>query len=71
MGIPINNSRYQSNWHLSAARAISVVEFLNRTGIPANRLLAAGRGEFIPLDSEQNEEAYKKNRRIEIKLTES
>lgn len=69
--IPINNSRYQSNWHLSAARAISVVEFLNRTGIPANRLAATGRGEFIPLDSEQNEEAYKKNRRIEIKLTES
>ena len=69
--IPIRNSRFQSNWELSASRAISVVEFLIRTGIPANRLAATGRGEFMPLDAEKNEEAYKKNRRIEIKLTES
>lgn len=69
--IPIRNSRFQSNWELSAARAISVVEFLTRTGIPANRLAATGRGEFMPLDTGKSEEAYKKNRRIEIKLTES
>ncbi len=69
--IPIRNSKYQSNWDLSAARAISVVDFLMKTGIPPNRLAATGRGEYMPLDPNENEDAYKKNRRIEIKLTES
>jgi chemotaxis protein MotB len=69
--IPIRNSRYESNWDLSAARAISVVDFLMKTGIPPNRLAAAGRGEYMPLDPNENEDAYRKNRRIEIKLTES
>ena len=69
--VPIKNSRYESNWELSAARAISVVDFLIKTGIPPNRLAATGRGEFMPLETEDNEIAYKKNRRIEIKLTES
>ena len=69
--VPIRNSRYESNWELSAARAISVVDFLIKTGIPPNRLAATGRGEFMPLETGDNEIAYKKNRRIEIKLTES
>ena len=69
--IPIRNSRYESNWDLSAARAISVVDFLMKTGIPPNRLAATGRGEYMPLDPNENEDAYRKNRRIEIKLTES
>ena len=69
--VPIRNSRYESNWELSASRAISVVDFLIKTGIPPNRLAATGRGEFIPLEIGDNEIAYKKNRRIEIKLTES
>jgi len=69
--IPIRNSKYQSNWDLSAARAISVVDFLMKTGIPPNRLAATGRGEYMPLDPNENEDAYRKNRRIEIKLTES
>ncbi len=69
--VPIKNSRYESNWELSAARAISVVDFLIKTGIPPARLAATGRGEFMPLEIGSNEIAYKKNRRIEIKLTES
>ena len=69
--IPIRNSKYQSNWDLSAARAISVVDFLMKTGIPPNRLAATGRGEYMPLDPNENEDAFRKNRRIEIKLTES
>ena len=65
-----NAGRFRSNWDLSAARAISVVQFLIGKGIPANRLVAAGFGEFQPLDPEKNEEAYRRNRRIELKLTE-
>ena len=67
--IPIDNKRFRSNWELSAARAISVVKFLIKMGIPANKLAAAGFGEFSPLDPQKNEVAFRRNRRIEIKLT--
>ncbi len=66
---PIFTAQFPSNWELSAARAISVVQFLISEGIPANRLMAAGFGEFQPLDSRQDEIAYRRNRRIEMKLT--
>jgi chemotaxis protein MotB len=55
---------------LSSARAISVVQYLVSLGVPAQRLVAAGFAEFQPLDPAPNEEAYKRNRRIELKLTE-
>ncbi|MGA0533430.1 peptidoglycan -binding protein [Hansschlegelia sp. KR7-227] len=61
---------FPSNWSLSAARAIAVVQYLVSKGVAPQRLLAAGFGEFQPLDTAQNDEAYKKNRRIELKLTE-
>ena len=67
--IPINNEKFNSNWHLSSSRAINIVKLLIENGISPNRLVAAGFGEHSPLISEENEEAYKKNRRIEIKLT--
>ncbi len=67
---PIRTAQYPSNWHLSSARAISVVEFLRNQGVPANRLLAAGFGEYQPIDDGQTEEAFRNNRRIELKLTE-
>ena len=68
---PITGSgRFKSNWDLSAARAISVVEFLASKGIPAEHLVAAGYGEFQPLEAGDGEEALAKNRRIELKLTE-
>ncbi len=66
---PISSSQFPSNWHLSTARAISVVQYLNTQGVPAKRLVAAGYGEFAPLDSGTNDEALRKNRRIELKLT--
>jgi chemotaxis protein MotB len=47
-----------------------VVQYLVSKGVAPQRLLAAGFGEFQPLDTAQNDEAYKKNRRIELKLTE-
>ena len=67
--VPISNERFRSNGELSAARAISVVKFLVKVGIPANRLAATGFGEFSPLDPQKDEIAFRRNRRIEIKLT--
>lgn len=68
--IPIQTLRFPSNWELSAARAISVVQYLIRTGLPANRLAATGFGEFQPISPETTAEAMQNNRRIELKLTE-
>jgi len=67
--IPIHTPQFPSNWELSAARAISVVTFLTSRDIPANRLVAAGFGEFQPLDDRDDEIGYRRNRRIELKLT--
>lgn len=66
--VPIKTKRFPSNWELSSARAISVVKFLMTQGIPANRFAAAGFGEFQPLDARDDEFAYRRNRRIELKL---
>ena len=67
---PISNVRFPSNWELSAARAISVAQYLVSRGVSPNRLVAAGFGEFTPLDPAETDEAYRRNRRIEFKLTE-
>jgi len=67
---PINSPLFKSNWELSSARAISVVQYLVSLGVPAQRLVAAGFAEFQPLDTAPTEDAYKRNRRIELKLTE-
>ena len=67
---PITNPTFPSNWELSSARAISVVRYLIDQGIPPNRLVAAGFGEFQPLDPGDSDDALRKNRRIELKLTE-
>jgi chemotaxis protein MotB len=67
---PIASAQYPSNWELSAARAISVVQYLIAKGISPQRLVAAGFGEFQPLEAGQTEDAYRRNRRIELKLTE-
>lgn len=66
---PIQNSR-KSNWELSAERAISVVKYLVTKGISPKRLVAAGFGEHQPIDPGDSEEALRRNRRIELKLTE-
>ncbi len=67
--VPISTSKFPSNWELSAARAISVVKFLKNQGIPPNRLAATGFGEYQPLDKRGDEIANRRNRRIELKLT--
>ncbi len=67
---PIQSAQFPSNWELSAARAIAVVQHLISRGVPARRLVAAGFGEFQPIDDGDTEEAFRHNRRIELKLTE-
>jgi len=62
---PIHTDKFDSNWELSAARAISVIKFLIKEGIPAQHLAAAGFGEFHPLEKGANDA---RNRRIELKL---
>ncbi|CAN7448597.1 MULTISPECIES: peptidoglycan -binding protein [Neorhizobium] len=62
--------RYRDNWELSSARATSVVKYLISKGVPANRLVAAGFGEFQPLAQGDTPDARSQNRRIELKLTE-
>jgi len=66
---PIQTARFPSNWELSSARAISVVNHLIQGGIPPQRLSATGYGEFQPIDERNDEIAYRRNRRIELKLT--
>lgn len=66
---PIASSSFPSNWELSTARAVSVVKYLASKGVPADRLVAAGHGEFQPLEQGLDDESLRKNRRIELKLT--
>lgn len=66
---PISSYQFPSNWELSTARAISVVRYLVSRGVPPKRLVAAGHGEFQPLEEGAGEEVLRRNRRIELKLT--
>ncbi|MCB1761140.1 MAG: peptidoglycan -binding protein [Gammaproteobacteria bacterium] len=66
---PINTDQFPSNWELSTARAVSVVRYLASQGIQAKRLAATGFGQYHPVDRGESAEAYARNRRIEIKLT--
>ncbi|MDE0176350.1 MAG: peptidoglycan -binding protein [Defluviicoccus sp.] len=67
--IPIFTPAFPSNWELSTARAIAVVKYLIERGVPATRLAATGFGEFQPIDRGSTIAAFKRNRRIEFKLT--
>jgi chemotaxis protein MotB len=67
---PIATAQFPSNWELSSARATSVVQYLISKGFSAQHLAAAGFGEFQPIDSGNSEDAFRRNRRIEFKLTE-
>lgn len=69
--VPLSgNGRYKDNWELSSARSTSVVKLLIENGVPPSRLVAAGFGEFQPLEPGNTAEVQSKNRRIELKLTE-
>ncbi len=66
---PITNAPFPSNWELSTARASSVVKYMISRGVPPNRLVAAGYGEFQPIEQGTSDDVLQKNRRIELKLT--
>jgi chemotaxis protein MotB len=66
--VPVATAQFRSNWELSAARAISVVRYLIAEGVPAERLAAAGFGEYQPIDAGNDITARARNRRIELKL---
>lgn len=66
----MQNAEFKSNWELSSARAISVVNYLELQGVQSNHLVAAGFGEYQPLVAGDTEDAKSENRRIELKLTE-
>ena len=66
---PINSERFESNWELSAARAISLVRQMAENGVPLARMAAAGFAEYHPADPAETAAAYARNRRIELKLT--
>jgi chemotaxis protein MotB len=67
---PIRTAQFPSNWHLATARAVSVVEYLATKGLSPERLAATGFGEFQPLELGTTDEAFRRNRRIEFKITE-
>jgi len=67
--VPVGGGRFRSNWELSSARAQAVVDYLITQGIPPQRLAAVGMGEFHPLDTGDDAEALRRNRRIELKIT--
>ena len=66
---PINTPLYPSNWELSAARAISVGKVLISSGVSSDKISVAGFAEFQPLELGNSPSSFRKNRRIEIKLT--
>ncbi len=66
---PIHTPEFPTNWELSTARAMSVVNFLISQGIAPEHLAATGFGEFQPLDPGTSDAAFRRNRRIELKLT--
>lgn len=66
---PISTALYPSNWELSAARAISVGRVLINSGVDSEKISVAGFAEFQPLEIGSDPASLRKNRRIEIKLT--
>lgn len=67
--VPIHTAEFPSNWELSSARALAIVKHLVVQGVPAHRLSANGFGQFQPLDRSDTAQAYARNRRIEVQLT--
>ncbi len=64
--VPIHNSRFRSNWELSAARSIALLEMLTSLGVSKDRLSIAGYADTAPVDNNLTEEGRKKNRRVDI-----
>jgi chemotaxis protein MotB len=63
------SAQFSSNWELSTARSLSVINWLEDLGVPPEHLMAAGFGEHHPIAEGRSAEANARNRRIELKLT--
>jgi len=59
----------QDNWDLSVMRATAITKILSKAGVSSRQIVAAGKGEFSPLVSNDSPENKQKNRRTEIILT--
>lgn len=66
--VPIHNGQFPSNWELSSGRALNVLHFLVKEGVPGGALSAAGYSEIDPVASNASPEGRKSNRRTEITL---
>lgn len=64
--VPIHNSRFRSNWELSAARSIALVELFTKFGVARDRLSIAGFADTAPVDNNDTEEGRQKNRRVDV-----
>jgi chemotaxis protein MotB len=64
--IPIHNSHFRSNWDLSAARSIALVELLTQYGVSPRRLSIAGYGDTDPIENNDTEQGRQKNRRVDV-----
>jgi chemotaxis protein MotB len=67
---PIKSGPFATNWELSSARAITVVKLLTANGVAPEHLAAAGFADYQPMEAADTPDAYSKNRRIELRLTE-
>lgn len=68
--VPISSMQFQSNWHLGAARSVSVVQYLqNQSVVNAERFKASSYGEYKPVADNETEIGKRRNRRVEIYLT--
>lgn len=65
--VPIHNSRFRSNWELSSARAIAMMELLHeRFGLPTERMSVGGYAENAPVDTNETAEGRAHNRRVDL-----
>ncbi len=62
----VSSGRLQSNWHLSALRAVEVLRLLEQAGVPSQRLSASGFADQRPLDTNRNEDGRRANRRVDL-----
>jgi chemotaxis protein MotB len=66
--VPISSGRFYSNWELSVARAVSVLNYFTSKDVPQSRMIAAGYGEYHPISPNDTDENRALNRRIEISI---
>jgi chemotaxis protein MotB len=66
--VPIDSQRFSSNWELSTARAVNVVQLLQENGVPPKNLSAAGYSKYDPVATNETQEGRSQNRRIEVIL---